>query len=666
MGKKGKAGSGNLGKALIRDRFGSSKNKKNAGSSMLHTAEINDGYDWGRLNLQSVTEEDSFQEFLSTAELAGTEFYAEKLNIKFVNPRSGIGLPSKDEKEQILESQRKNKGFLKIPRRPKWDNSTTANELQSKEREEFLAWRRSLSMLQEVDGLMLTPYEKNLEFWRQLWRVVERSDVIVQIVDGRNPLLFRCEDLEAYVEEVDPKKMNMILINKADFLTEEQRQAWAKYFSDIGIQVAFFSATLASEGQRNKDIIEEECSEDEQDGKEESESDDNYERNENDDSNESLYNSEFASESEYESADDGINSTNTEHTNETSELKTEKQAWSKDNQCNSHALEHVVDKVDEENIKEGNKKVENSSELLGRDQLVSFFKRIYKDETYTKGITTIGLVGYPNVGKSSTINALLMDKKVSVSATPGKTKHFQTLYLDKDLLLCDCPGLVMPSFICTKAEMVLNGILPIDQMKDHVPPITLLGTLIPRHVIEDLYGIMIPLPLEGEDSDRPPTAEEILNAYGYNRGFMTQNGQPDNPRSARYLLKDFVNGKLLYCVAPPTVEQENFHTFPPRRRIRSTNTHVPLKTIYANKRSKISSEDVDKVFFQRNTSTAHVKGVIGKMHGLCRYDSKDTVSMIDSARSLSLEEKPWKKMNKHANKKKHEKTRRLYAHLDRH
>jgi len=42
--------------------------------SQLHTAEINDGYDWGRLNLQSVTEESSFQEFLSTAELAGTDF----------------------------------------------------------------------------------------------------------------------------------------------------------------------------------------------------------------------------------------------------------------------------------------------------------------------------------------------------------------------------------------------------------------------------------------------------------------------------------------------------------------------------------------------------------------------------------------------------------------
>lgn len=37
----------------------------------------------------------------------------------------------------------------------------------------------------------------------------------------------------------------------------------------------------------------------------------------------------------------------------------------------------------------------------------------------------IGLTGYPNVGKSSTINALFGSKKTAVAATPGKTKHFQ-------------------------------------------------------------------------------------------------------------------------------------------------------------------------------------------------------------------------------------------------
>ena len=49
------------------------------------------------------------------------------------------------------------------------------------------------------------------------------SDIVVQIVDARNPLLFRCEDLETYTKEVSEDKLNLLLINKADHLTEEQR-----------------------------------------------------------------------------------------------------------------------------------------------------------------------------------------------------------------------------------------------------------------------------------------------------------------------------------------------------------------------------------------------------------------------------------------------------------
>ena len=44
--------------------------------------------------------------------------------------------------------------------------------------------------------MVLTPFERNLELWRQLWRVLERSQVLVQILDARNPLLFRSLDLE--------------------------------------------------------------------------------------------------------------------------------------------------------------------------------------------------------------------------------------------------------------------------------------------------------------------------------------------------------------------------------------------------------------------------------------------------------------------------------------
>lgn len=71
----------------------------------------------------------------------------------------------------------------------------------------------------------------------------------------------------------------------------------------------------------------------------------------------------------------------------------------------------------------------------------------------------------------------------------------------------------MPSFALTKADMIINGILPIDQMRDHMEPVNLICSLIPRSALEEKYNIIIPKPGEGEDPKRPPSSEELLNAY---------------------------------------------------------------------------------------------------------------------------------------------------------
>ncbi|KAK9810307.1 hypothetical protein WJX72_008354 [[Myrmecia] bisecta] len=80
--------------------------------------------------------------------------------------------------------------------------------------------------------------------------------------------------------------------------------------------------------------------------------------------------------------------------------------------------------------------------------------RVKKDSEQGPRRLMVGLTGYPNVGKSSTINALFGSKKTAVAATPGKTKHFQTLNVTERLTLCDCPGLVLAKYAASKAEMV--------------------------------------------------------------------------------------------------------------------------------------------------------------------------------------------------------------------
>jgi large subunit GTPase 1 len=206
--------------------------------------------------MRSVTEQAALDEFLSTAELAGTDFTAEKMNnVKIIHTdQKNPYLLSAAEERAAVGKQKAHKDRLTVPRRPKWDSATTPEELDRMERDSLLEWRRGLAELQESNDLLMTPFERNLEVWRQLWRVIERSDLVVQIVDARNPLLFRSEDLEHYIKDVDQRKNNLLLVNKADMLTREQRQAWAEYFKEAAIAYKFFSAHLAKELNETRDL----------------------------------------------------------------------------------------------------------------------------------------------------------------------------------------------------------------------------------------------------------------------------------------------------------------------------------------------------------------------------------------------------------------------------
>uniref|UniRef100_A0ABM5G4D9 Large subunit GTPase 1 homolog n=1 Tax=Pogona vitticeps TaxID=103695 RepID=A0ABM5G4D9_9SAUR len=648
MGKKKTTASPGLGRALTRQRT-QGRGSRQAGAGWLHTSELNDGYDWGRLNLQSVTEQDSLEEFLATAELAGTEFVAEKLNIKIVSAEAHTGLPTAEETKNIQDLQEQNKQFLCIPRRPPWDQHTSPEVLNQAERDSFLAWRRQLARLEEEHKLLLTPFERNLDFWRQLWRVLERSDVVVQIVDARNPLLFRCPDLELYAREISPEKENLILLNKADLLSEEQRSAWARFFEEEGVKVVFWSAL--AEGKRlaaaskGAEAVEEPGLE-----------------------------AEFSSQREVRasplSSQDGSETEESDREEDSDvyedceEEEDEEEAWltcSEEEDRGTAFAEPSGGRIAGPELQKPgplqDRPVRNSSRLVQREELLEIFRSVHAGKRKVReGEVTIGLVGYPNVGKSSTINTILGKKKVSVSATPGHTKHFQTLYVEPGLCLCDCPGLVMPSFVSTKAEMICSGILPIDQMRDHVPPISLICQRIPRPILETTYGINLIRPREDEPPDRPPTSEELLTAYGCMRGFMTDHGQPDQPRSARYLLKDYVMGKLLYCHPPPGIDPCHFQLWDredasSKRTPRDAGLHPG-----GNPKGKQIENLVDAAFFHQGNVRALTRGRPSALG--CSGSSR-----LPGPSTSSGQEAPGKPWKRHGNRNKKEKVRRLTKNL---
>ncbi|XP_063162273.1 large subunit GTPase 1 homolog [Candoia aspera] len=639
MGKKQAPG---LGRALLRGGRGG----RAAGAGWRHASELGDG---GRAAPpQSVTEQSPLEAFLAAAELAGAAFVAEKLNVRLAPGEAA------EEAGQLREREER---VLRIPRRPPWDKHTTPTVLNKAERDSFLRWRRQLAWLEEEGELLLTPFERNLDFWRQLWRVLERSDVVVQIVDARNPLLFRCRDLECYATEISPEKENLILLNKADLLGEEQRSAWAQFFKKEGVQVVFWSALV--EGKQlvanAKEVENVEVPDPV--GKGASQREEQRTGREAEIPLGSQRESPRGEEQESDPEEDCDVYEDCE--------EEEEEAWltcSEDGE--SRTTIEPLGRSRAETPQPGPPRghpLRNSSRLVQRDELLEIFRSVHAGKKKVKeGELTVGLVGYPNVGKSSTINAILGKKKVSVSATPGRTKHFQTLYVEPSLCLCDCPGLVMPSFVSTKAEMICSGILPIDQMRDHVPPIALICQRIPRPVLEATYGIRIIRPREGEDPDRMPTSEELLSALGRMRGFMTDHGQPDQPRSARHVLKDYVTGKLLYCHPPPGMDPQHFQ--------------LGLERLYSSKGAAAAARNeeqwpgrdpkarqidstVDLAFFHQESVQALTRGTrAGAGHGA--GTATHSPSGPNSANGAG---KPWKR---HRNRNKKQKLRRLTRHLE--
>lgn len=158
---------------------------------------------------------------------------------------------------------------------------------------------------------------------------------------------------------------------------------------------------------------------------------------------------------------------------------------------------------------------------------------------FKNGILTIGCVGFPNVGKSSLMNALMGKKVVSVSKTPGHTKHFQTIFLTNNVRLCDCPGLVFPSLVPRKLQ-VLIGSYPVAQLREPFASVKFLAERI------DLIKTLN-IKVEGLWS-----AIEICDAWALKRGFLTaKSGRPDTNRAANSILRMALSGQITLCLFPP-------------------------------------------------------------------------------------------------------------------
>ncbi|CAK7235378.1 nuclear GTP-binding protein nug1 [Sporothrix curviconia] len=204
---------------------------------------------------------------------------------------------------------------------------------------------------------------------------------------------------------------------------------------------------------------------------------------------------------------------------------------------------------------------------------------------------SVGVIGYPNVGKSSVINALLsrlggnrgsQRMACPAGAEAGVTTAIRTVKIDNHLMLLDSPGIVFPSSSTTsdsafgsafnttggpknaadvQANLILLNAVPPKLIEDPIPAVTLLikrlsaASSLPSSAspdarlkkLADVYDLP-PLMTSRETGD---VTTDFLIQVARKRGRLGKGGVPNLHAAAMTVITDWRDGRIQGWVDPP-------------------------------------------------------------------------------------------------------------------
>ncbi|KAH7413081.1 NUC091 domain-containing protein [Cadophora sp. MPI-SDFR-AT-0126] len=261
--------------------------------------------------------------------------------------------------------------------------------------------------------------------WNELYKVIDSSDVVIHVLDARDPLGTRCRSVEKYIKDEAPHKHLIFVLNKCDLVPTGVAAAWVRYLSKDYPTLAFHASITNSFGKGS---------------------------------------------------------------------------------------------------------------LI---QLLRQFSSLHSDRKQI----SVGFIGYPNTGKSSIINTLRKKKVCTVAPIPGETKIWQYITLMKRIYLIDCPGVVPPSSTDTPQDILLRGVVRVENVENpeqYIPAV--LSKTKPQH-IERTYQ------LKGYNGHI-----EFLELLARKGGRLLHGGEPDVDGVAKMVLNDFLRGKIPWFTPPPLLE----------------------------------------------------------------------------------------------------------------
>ena len=179
---------------------------------------------------------------------------------------------------------------------------------------------------------------------------------------------------------------------------------------------------------------------------------------------------------------------------------------------------------------------------FGRGSLIDLLRQfsiLHKDRKQI----SVGLIGYPNVGKSSIINALRGKAVTKVAPIPGETKVWQYVTLMKRIYLIDCPGIVPPNHNDTPQDLLLRGVVRVENVEHPEQYIPAVLKKVKTHHMERTYE------LKGWKDHI-----EFLELMARKAGRLLKGGEPDVDGVAKMVLNDFMRGKIPWFTPAPAIE----------------------------------------------------------------------------------------------------------------
>ncbi|KAL7419764.1 nuclear GTP-binding protein nug1 [Cryptotrichosporon argae] len=317
-----------------------------------------------------------------------------------------------------------------------------------------------------VDASLTVRDSSAKAFMRELRKVIERSDVIIQVLDARDPDGTRSRWVEGEVRKRDAQgKKLLAVVNKIDLVPRANLEAWLKYLRHSYPVMPFKSSTQAQRQHLSQNAV------------------------------------PLAT---------------------ASAVPGQKAVFAE---------------------------LPTTSSSLGAPALLDLLKQYALSTPHSA--LTVGVVGFPNVGKSSLINSLKRSRACGVAAMPGKTRVVQEVVLDKGVKILDCPGVVLEDFTKEfegpegarrQAEIMLRNCVKAELIEDPTAPIAVILNRADPLLLQRLYGI-------------PPFSDtrDFLIKIALVRGRLGKGGVPDLDAAALSVLRDWNSGKIPYFTQPPAV-----------------------------------------------------------------------------------------------------------------